>query len=114
MGTVKLMFFRRGLLSRRIKIASIAAVILAVFIIAASGGTFAGRVEPVEEKIAGLSQRIGIDVKPSRKSAVDYARLDQRLQRLVEQDHLVGLAVGIVEDGRIQIGRAPGRERGCP
>src|SRR3546814_15327505 len=56
----------------------------------------------VEEKIAGLSQRIGIDVKPSRKSDVDYARLDQRLQRLVEQDNMVGLAVGIVEDGRIR------------
>src|SRR3546814_6154209 len=56
----------------------------------------------VEEKIAGLSQRIGIDVKPSRKSDVDYALLDQRLQRLVEQDNMVGLAVGIVEDGRIR------------
>lgn len=75
---------------------------MAVFILAASGGSFAERVEPVEERIAGLSQRIGIDVTPSRKNDVDYARLDQRLQRLVEQDNMVGLAVGVVENGRIQ------------
>lgn len=32
---------------------------------------------------------------------VDYAAIDQRLQRLIEQRSMVGLAVGIVENGRI-------------
>jgi beta-lactamase class C len=32
---------------------------------------------------------------------VDYAAIDQRLQRLIEQHSMVGLAVGVVENGRI-------------
>ena len=32
---------------------------------------------------------------------VDYASLDRRLQRLAEQRSMVGMAVGIVENGRI-------------
>lgn len=32
---------------------------------------------------------------------VDYATIDRRLQRLIEQRSMVGLAVGIVENGRI-------------
>ena len=38
--------------------------------------------------------------KASRKD-VDYATLDRRLQRLMEQRVMVGLAVGVVENGRI-------------
>ncbi len=33
---------------------------------------------------------------------VDYARLDKRLQRLADQENMIGLAVGIVEGGRIR------------
>jgi beta-lactamase class C len=33
---------------------------------------------------------------------VDYARIDTRLQRLTDQNSMVGLAVGIVEGGRIR------------
>ena len=69
---------------------------------AASGGTFAGRGDPIEDQLAELPERIGIDVKAFDKSDVDYARLDRRLQHLVEQDNMVGLAVGVVENGRIR------------
>jgi beta-lactamase class C len=93
---------RRGLLSRRIKIASIAAILLAVFIVAASRGSFAGRETPVAEKLAGLPERIGITVPALSPSKVDYARLDRRLQYLAGQDNMVGLAVGVVENGRIR------------
>ncbi|MCJ7421864.1 serine hydrolase domain-containing protein [Sphingomicrobium astaxanthinifaciens] len=34
-------------------------------------------------------------------AGIDYVRLDRRLERLVEEPGMVGLAVGIVEDGRI-------------
>jgi beta-lactamase class C len=34
--------------------------------------------------------------------AVDYQRLDERLQRLMADPAMVGLAVGVVEDGRIR------------
>ena len=36
------------------------------------------------------------------RGAVDYARLDARLQRLMRDRAMVGLAVGVVEDGQIR------------
>lgn len=35
-------------------------------------------------------------------SAIDYARLDSRFRRLAQENSMVGLAVGIVENGRIR------------
>ena len=40
-------------------------------------------------------------VEPASRSRIDYAKLDARLQRMVERPNMVGLAVGIVENGRI-------------
>src|SRR5687768_6614631 len=40
-------------------------------------------------------------VTPSARRDIDYAALDARLKRLAEQRPVVGLAVGIVENGRI-------------
>ena len=40
-------------------------------------------------------------VTPSARQDVDYAALDVRLKRLAEKPAVVGLAVGIVENGRI-------------
>jgi beta-lactamase class C len=40
-------------------------------------------------------------VEPASRSRIDYARLDARLQRMVEKPTMVGMAVGIVENGRI-------------
>ena len=40
-------------------------------------------------------------VEPSARRKVDYRLLDSRLQRLMERPTMVGLAVGIVENGRI-------------
>lgn len=39
---------------------------------------------------------------PAPGSAIDYARIDSRLDRLMEKPTMVGLAVGIVEDGEIR------------
>jgi beta-lactamase class C len=38
---------------------------------------------------------------PEARHAIDYRRLDARLQRLMERPAMVGLAVGVVENGRI-------------
>lgn len=43
-----------------------------------------------------------IDVADPPPSKIDYARLDSRLQRLIAEDNMVGLAVAIVEDGQIR------------
>jgi beta-lactamase class C len=40
-------------------------------------------------------------VTPSARKDIDYAALDARLKRLAEKPAVVGLAVGIVENGRI-------------
>ncbi|MFN3945486.1 MAG: serine hydrolase domain-containing protein, partial [Allosphingosinicella sp.] len=36
------------------------------------------------------------------RGAIDYARIDARLRLLIERNNMVGLAVGIVEDGEIR------------
>ena len=40
-------------------------------------------------------------ITTSARQNVDYARLDQRLRQLMQQHSMVGLAVGVVENGRI-------------
>jgi beta-lactamase class C len=40
-------------------------------------------------------------VSPSARRDVDYRQLDQRLQQLMHKPSMVGLAVGVVENGRI-------------
>ena len=40
-------------------------------------------------------------VAPAARRDVDYARLDARLQQLIARPGMVGLAVGVVENGRI-------------
>ncbi len=40
-------------------------------------------------------------VEPASRSRIDYAKLDERLKRMAEKPTMVGMAVGIVENGRI-------------
>ena len=40
-------------------------------------------------------------ITPAAREDVNYAQLDQRLQQLVEKPGVVGMAVGIIENGRI-------------
>lgn len=47
-------------------------------------------------------------VVTSGPSAIDFARLEARLQRLVQDENMVGLAVGIVENGQIRFARGFG------
>ena len=76
---------------------------LAIFIIAASGGTFTGQPSPlVAARGPHPTDSAAIVDAPARGSDIDYKRLDARLQHLAQQKNMVGLAVGIVEDGRIR------------
>nr|WP_225908032.1 serine hydrolase domain-containing protein [Hyphomonas sediminis] len=45
---------------------------------------------------------------PALAEAVDYDRLDQRLRKLSQQDDMVGLAVAVIEDGKITFARGYG------
>ena len=40
-------------------------------------------------------------VEPASRSRIDYARLDSRLRQMAARPNMVGMAVGIVENGRI-------------
>jgi beta-lactamase class C len=60
--------------------------------------------EAAPENIAGNGVR-DLSIAEARRRAqsdIDYRLLDQRLQRLVEQPSMVGLAVAIVENGEIR------------
>ncbi len=50
--------------------------------------------------IARTSARLSV-VEPGSRKQIDYARLDARLQRMAAKPTMVGMAVGIVENGRI-------------
>ena len=40
-------------------------------------------------------------VEPASRSRIDYARLDARLRQMADRPNMVGMAVGVVENGRI-------------
>ena len=59
---------------------------------------------PVEEGGSwkdGRYEAAVAEAVPVERSPIDYSLLDARLGRLMEEPNMVGLAVGIVEDGRI-------------
>ena len=61
---------------------------------------------PVEKASPGSAFRskaveMTVGQRPARQGAVDYARLDARLQQLIGESTMVGLAVAVVEEGEI-------------
>jgi beta-lactamase class C len=58
--------------------------------------------EPGENKVQAARFSIPVGNETPRHGAVDYARLDARLQRLIQDRSMVGLAVGVVENGEIR------------
>ena len=60
---------------------------------------------PEEAPALGISNQQIAEIEERQRApgtVIDYARIDERLQRLIGQDRMVGLAVGIVEDGHIR------------
>lgn len=54
---------------------------------------------------------------PPPRAAIDYARIDSRIERLMREPHMVGLAVAIVEEGEIRFLKGYGEtahEGGAP
>lgn len=67
--------------------------------------TIGGAAAEPESPALGISnqQLAAIEDRQRRPgSVIDYARIDQRLQRLMGENAMVGLAVAIVEDGEIR------------
>ena len=66
---------------------------------------------PVEQSANPGPRRFDLAVAEAKAlppSAIDYARLDQRLQRLMADPAMVGLAIAVVEDGEIRFARGYG------
>jgi beta-lactamase class C len=64
--------------------------------------TPAASVEAPENVTARTGSESAIGEAPRGRSVIDYRRIDQRLRRLMERPTMVGLAVGIIEDGEIR------------
>ncbi|QAY78839.1 serine hydrolase [Sphingosinicella sp. BN140058] len=64
-----------------------------------------------QEEASGADSAVGIsnqqiarieERQQAADSVIDYARLDRRLQALIAEDQMIGMAVGIVENGQIR------------
>jgi beta-lactamase class C len=68
------------------------------------GAAVVMRPQPASDPAEATANRAHLQLASLSTDArqnVDYARLDARLKRLVEEHAMVGLAVGVVENGRI-------------
>jgi beta-lactamase class C len=66
--------------------------------------SFSWKSAPAPENIPGNAVR-NLSISEARgrgRSDIDYRRVDERLQRVMAESNMVGLAVGIVEDGEIR------------
>jgi beta-lactamase class C len=93
--------FQEGLLARRslVPLAGLLLLLLAVW--AATSVSFSWTPMPdAELRIEARRQAIA-EAQKGASSTVDYRRLDSRFQQLAADNAVVGLAVGIVENGEI-------------
>ncbi len=93
------------MLSRRIAYLLILLVSVAGLFWAASNVRFTvGGGEQAAKATASAQPRRAVPIgeRGAQPSRIDFARLDERLQRLVQRPNMVGLAVGIVENGEIR------------
>lgn len=83
-------------------------VYAALGVVAASTLLWAGHAlstGEVEKSPAAVTREVMLKLGeplPARPSVVDYRRLDERLDRLMQQDGMVGLAVAMIENGEIR------------
>ena len=93
--------------ARRIAIILIALLAVAGIVWAASNVRFVGPSETSVEAPEDVGARNGFETALGESSSggasvIDYRRMDERLRRLSERPSMVGLAVGIIEDGEIR------------
>ena len=79
------------------------AALLAVAAFVATSVSFSWQPAPPENIPGNAVKDLSIaEARTKRPSEVDYRRMDERLQRLMAEPGMVGLAVAIVEDGEIR------------
>ena len=60
------------------------------------------------KRVAGLFAAAILSIAPALAAPVDHERLDQRLNKLMKTDAMVGLAVAVIEDGEITFAQGYG------
>ncbi len=97
---------RRGLLKRPVLYLPAAAVVLVLGAWTSTSVSFNwnSASPPAPENIPGNAAKdlTIAEARAKRPSVIDYRRLDQRLQRLVQEPSMVGLSVAVVENGEIR------------
>jgi beta-lactamase class C len=93
--------------SRRFAFIAFALLLLAAAIAwAANNVRVVGPSTPAVEAPEEVNARNGFEAeiaeKGAARSTIDYRRLDERLRRLAERPTMVGLAVGVIENGEIR------------
>ena len=92
--------------ARRIAVLLLLVLSIAGLVWAASHVRFVGSGEAALEAPEEIGARNGFEAELGEAKggggAIDYARIDERLRRLAERPNMVGLAVGIIEDGEIR------------
>jgi beta-lactamase class C len=88
--------------SLRIVSTSVVALLVAGVVIGAAGGYNARAGANSGRDEVTRTSNLAISDVQRRSTAIDYRRLDQRLEELSQRPDMVGLAVGIVEDGEIR------------
>ena len=95
-----------GLVKKPLVYASIAALGVAFAAWASSSVTFDWKPSSAPEDRMLKAKRVAAAVEEERRRnyalLVDYRRIDERLQQLIQDERMVGLAVGIVENGQIR------------
>ena len=95
-----------GRMALRIRLisSSLAALGLALVVVGSSSQSSGASTAPVQQAASSDTSSITVPIVdgPRRPSVIDYTRLDQRLQELIREQAMVGLAVGVVEDGQIR------------
>ena len=74
---------------------------LVVALLAVSGNVLRLGAEKNAEAPVSAAYLSLAKVSPTDRRDIDYVRLDQRLQRMAKEPSMVGMAVGVVENGRI-------------
>jgi beta-lactamase class C len=87
-------------------------VVIGLGLVALAWLTLARLTEPTTGETSGVVEpRFELPVAAAETTpsgAIDYARIDARLARLIEDPRMVGLAVAIVEDGEIRFAKGYG------
>ena len=90
----------------KIGVALLAMVVGAVALAAPDGGNakdplVQNEAEAAKQAEQAATRAMLVKVAPFARKDIDYASLDQRFRRMAEKPTMVGMAVGIVENGRI-------------